>query len=217
MGLNWAFASFPIPGALASRCLRQITTILSIPERQSGLIPRAPIGIDPESGYLLFQSRNISQAEIRGIDMRLSQNLDGFAESLGDWNLDAALYWSKGKNLDNGQALNSVSPPQAVVGLSWVSFDDNWTSSVTATLTRRQDEIDHSGSQRFETPGYSTFDFSIGYRLNNWLEMRGAIRNLTDRHYWRWSDISRLNAADPMIDLLSQPGRNYSLSLRASW
>ena len=178
---------------------------------------RAPIGVDPDSGYLLFQSRNISSAQIRGIDVRLEQDLRVFGEGWSNFNLNTALYWSEGDNQDNGQPLNSVSPPQAVIGLSWYANDERWNSHLTGTFTKRQDEIDHSGGQRFETPGYSLFDFSLGYQFADWLELKAGIRNLTDRHYWRWSDVSRLAPADPMLQLLSQPGRSYSISARLKW
>lgn len=178
---------------------------------------KAPIGRDPESGYLLFQSRNISQARVRGVDIRLEQDLSVLGDRWQNWNVETAMYWSEGDNLDNGEALNSVSPPQAIVGVSWTSDDDLWSGSLSGTFTRRQTEIDHSDGIRFETPGYSLFDFSVAYQPVDNLELRLGIRNLTDRHYWRWSDVSRLANTDPMIDLLSQPGRNYSLSARFAW
>jgi len=178
---------------------------------------RAPLGIDPDNGYLLFQSRNINKARIRGFDMRLEQELGAWRDGLSDWTLNTALYWSEGDNLDNGEALNTVSPPQAVLGLSWNSPDQNWHAHWTGTFTRRQEDIDQSAGARFETPGYSVFDLSAGYRFNNRLDLNFGIRNLTDRHYWRWSDVSRLSPADPMLELLSRPGRSYSLSARLEW
>jgi len=43
---------------------------------------KALVGIDPESGVLLFQSRNIDQARIYGLDVRLEQNLGAWIDSL---------------------------------------------------------------------------------------------------------------------------------------
>jgi hemoglobin/transferrin/lactoferrin receptor protein len=175
---------------------------------------RAVIGVDPASGYLLFQSRNINKARIRGIDIRLEQDMSGWGDAWSNWSLNSALYWSQGDNLDNGQPLNSVSPPQATAGLSWYADNDRWDAHLVGTFTRRQNEIDHSAGQRFETPGYALFDLSAGYRHADWLELRAGIRNLADRQYWRWSDVSRLVPEDPMLQLLSQPGRSYNISAR---
>ena len=178
---------------------------------------RAPVGVDPDSGYLLFQSRNISQARIRGLDLRLEQQL-GFKRHDGpDLRLKAALFWSEGDNRDNGQPLNTVSPPQAILGLAWYSADARWNASLAGTFTRRQARIDQSSAARFVTPGWSIFDLALGYFPNSKLELRFGIRNLTARHYWRWSDVARLAANDPMIQLLSQPGRHLSLSAKINW
>jgi hemoglobin/transferrin/lactoferrin receptor protein len=178
---------------------------------------RAVAGIDPDSGYLLFQSRNISKARIRGIDMRLEQDLHVLGDRWSGLNFNAAFYWSEGDNLDNGQPLNSISPPQAVLGLAWVSDDQRVNAQFTGTFTRRQDKVDHSGGPLFEPPGYGLFDFSIGFKAARRLELRAGVRNLADRHYWRWSDVSRLAPNDPMLQLLSQPGRSYHISAQLQW
>ncbi len=149
--------------------------------------------------------------------MRLDQDLGALRDGLSDWTLNAALYWSEGENLDNGEALNTVSPPQAVLGLSWNSPDQSWHAHGTGTFTRRQNDIDQTAGARFETPGYGVFDLSAGYRFNKWLDLSLGIRNITDRHYWRWSDVSRLASSDPMLELLGQPGRSYSFSARIEW
>ena len=175
---------------------------------------RVPIGLDAESGYLLFQSRNVSRARIRGIDLRLEQELGAWWPG---WRLNAAVYWSQGDNLANGQALNSVSPPQAILGLSWDAPEARWYAALTGTFTRRQDRIDPSAGPRFETPGYGVLDFAGGYRFSDRLDLRLSVRNLSDRQYWRWADVSQFAAADPMIPLLSRPARNYGLSLRVHW
>jgi hemoglobin/transferrin/lactoferrin receptor protein len=178
---------------------------------------RARIGVDPDSGVLLFQSRNIERARIHGLDLRLEQNLGAWRESLQDWLLRAAVYWSRGENRESGQPLNSVSPPQAVIGLSRFSADGRWNTHLTGTFTARQDDIDHTGGDRFETPGYGILDFTAGFRPNDWLELNFGAYNLGDKRYWRWSDVSSLAANDPMLELLTRPGRNYSVSIRVSW
>jgi len=175
---------------------------------------RVPIGVDPGSGYLLFQSRNISQARIRGIDLRLEQELDSWWPGLV---FNAALYWSRGDNRENGQPLNSVSPPQAVLGLSWDSPGRRYFAALTGTFTRRQQRVDHSAQPLFETPGWSVLDLAAGVRLAQGVSLNLSLRNLADLHYWRWPDVSRLAEADPMRALLARPGRNASLSLRFQW
>jgi hemoglobin/transferrin/lactoferrin receptor protein len=175
---------------------------------------RVLIGVDPDSGYLLFQSRNINQARIYGIDLRFDQDLGAWTESLKNWTLRAAGYWSRGRNEDNNQPLNSVSPPQAVIGLQWRSENGDWETAVNGTFTARQDEIDETARDRFATPSYAILDLTAGWRINRRLSLRGGVFNLTDETYWRWSDVSELPVNDPMIPLLSQPGRNFTLTAR---
>ncbi len=80
---------------------------------------RALVGLDPETGLVLFQSRNIDSARIYGVDLRFDQELGGWHEALDGWLLRAAAYWSEGENRETDAPLNGISPPQAVVGLEW--------------------------------------------------------------------------------------------------
>jgi hemoglobin/transferrin/lactoferrin receptor protein len=178
---------------------------------------RVLVGTDPDTGVLLFQSRNIGKARIFGLDLRLEQDLGAWRSVLDGWGLRAALYWSRGENRDTGQPLNSVSPAQAVVGLSRGSVDGRWSAQAIGTFTARQDRIDHTGGVRFEPPGYATFDITAGFRPNDWLELTLGVYNAGDKRYWRWSDVANLAANDPMLELLTRPGRNYSVSARVTW
>jgi hemoglobin/transferrin/lactoferrin receptor protein len=196
---------------------RQFSLALFSTDYDEFIETRARVGIDPASGVLLFQSRNIERARIQGWDLRLVQDLGRWLPSASDWSLQFAAYAATGENLETGQPLNSVSPPQAVVGLIWSAPGGRWTTQLTGTFTRRQDEIDASGGERIETPGYGVLDFVLTGRLSPRLELRAGVFNLGDKRYWRWSDVSRLAPQDPMAELMTRPGRNYSVSARWSW
>ncbi|NIP17046.1 MAG: TonB-dependent hemoglobin/transferrin/lactoferrin family receptor [Xanthomonadales bacterium] len=178
---------------------------------------RARIGVDPATGVLLFQSRNIERARIRGLDVRFVRAPEPWRGLPGEWGLHAAAYWSEGENRDSGQPLNSISPPQAVLGLAWSSPEKSWQANLTGTLTARQDEVDLSAGARFETPGYGVVDLTATYRPFEGLSVSFGAYNLGDRRYWRWSDVANLRADDPMIEPLSRPGRNYSISIRVEF
>ena len=177
---------------------------------------RALVGIDEVTGDLLFQSRNIEKARIYGLDLRYEQELGPWSESLEGWRLNLAAYWAKGENRETGEPLNSIAPPQGVLGLSWFSADGRWNIGATSTLTaaKRSSDIDETGGQRFATPSWAIFDINAGWRVSERLELRAAVFNLGNKTYWRWLDVARLDASDPMIPLLSRPGRNYSLTAR---
>ncbi len=178
---------------------------------------KAIVGIDPETGTILFQSRNIDQARIYGLDLRLDQNMAGWSESLEGWSLSGAAYWSRGENRDTNEPLNSVSPPQMVLGVSWTSNDGRLDANLTGTFTAAQDRIDETAGARFHTPSWATADLTAGWRINKHFDLRAGVYNLTDERYWRWADVSLFTPDNPMLELLTRPGRNYSVSARIQW
>ena len=72
-------------------------------------------------------------------------------------------------------------------------------------------------SETFETPGYGIVDLTASYRFSPTMVMRAGLFNLTDKRFWRWSEVRGLAASDPLIDVLSAPGRNASLSFSIHW
>ena len=180
---------------------------------------RALIGRDPLSGDLIFQSRNIDQARIYGLDLRFDHDLGAWTEALRGWMLSLAAYWSEGENRESGQPLNSIAPPQAVTGLSWNSTDDEWNVSVTTTISaaKKEKDIDQSDGARLATRSWGIVDFNVAWRSSDHVELRAGVFNLCDKTYWRWLDLANRDASDPMINLLSRPGRNYSVTARISF
>ena len=178
---------------------------------------KARIGIEPETGTLLFQSRNIDRARIYGLDLRLEQNMAAWSPALEGWSLSGAAYWSRGENRETGEPLNSISPPQMILGVSWASADGHLDANLTGTFTAKQDRIDETAGEHFHTPSWTTFDFTAGWRINTHFDLRAGIYNLADERYWRWSDVSLFKPDNPMLELLSRPGRNYSFSARYQW
>lgn len=180
---------------------------------------RALIGVDAASGDLIFQSRNIDQARIYGLDLRYEQDLGRWSNGLQGWMLNLAAYWSAGENRESGQALNSIAPPQAVIGLIWSPAIGNWDLGATTTLTAAKDEqdIDQTRAVRSATRSWGIVDLTAGWRHSGHLELRAGIFNLGGKTYWRWLDVANRDVNDPMIALLSRPGRNYSVTARFSF
>jgi hemoglobin/transferrin/lactoferrin receptor protein len=180
---------------------------------------RALIGRDPDSGDLIFQSRNIDRARVRGIDLRYDQDLGAWTKSLTGWTLKLAGYWAEGDDRQSGMPLNSIAPPQAILGLAWTSPDGSWDFDVNGTFTaaKSMSDIDTTDGPRFATPGWAAIDVTATWRPVDRLEIGLGVFNLADRTYWRWLDVSNLEADDPMIPLLSRPGRSVSAVVRISF
>ncbi|MGB5544756.1 MAG: TonB-dependent hemoglobin/transferrin/lactoferrin family receptor [Gammaproteobacteria bacterium] len=167
------------------------------------------LGPDPESGRILFQSQNIDKAWIYGAEL-------GGEFSLRRWlpgiELRTAAYWARGDNREDDQPLNSVGPAQAVIAVGWSSQDMRNTLTFAGTFTQRYSRLDESRGELFEAPGYACFDLFFDRRLGRRLRLRAGIENLFDKTYWRWANVRGLGPDDPLIPLLSEPGRSIALN-----
>ncbi len=172
------------------------------------------IGIDPQSGRLLFQSINIGDAWIRGAEARWSHDLSGPLDNL---TLHASAYWAQGENRDNGLPLNSVGPAEAVFGVTWRSPDEG--SELRALLTATDDwsRRDESGGELFKPAGHAVLDLFYSRIVGERLTIRAGVGNVTDRTYWRWSEVRGLSPEDALIGTLAEAGRHYSFGLQWGW
>ncbi|NIS88528.1 MAG: TonB-dependent hemoglobin/transferrin/lactoferrin family receptor [Woeseiaceae bacterium] len=168
------------------------------------------LGADPVSGRILFQSQNIDETRIEGIEAGWSVrwNAIGF---------DGSAYYAQGTNKQNNEPLNSVGPAQAVIGLSWYSEDESRQVRLKATLTDAWDDRDETSGELFEPPGHAVFDLFFSQQLGEKMTFRAGLHNLTDRTYWNWSDVRGLSSDDPVIPYLAQAGRSASVSLNVRW
>ena len=172
------------------------------------------LGLDEESGWVLFQSQNLARTVIEGVEAGGHLDLKGRLEGVS---LDGSLYLARGENRENGQPLNSVGPGQAVLGVTWVGADDTRSVRVQATFTDGWDDRDETNGELFQPPGHGVVDIYYTQKLGRVTTIRAGLLNVTDRTYWNWSDVRGLSPADPVLPYLAQPGINASLSLNFSW
>ncbi len=172
------------------------------------------IGVDPVSGRLLFQSINIGDAYIQGVEARWARELAGRFAGL---TLHASAYWAEGENRDNGQPLNSVGPAEAVLGATWRSVDDRTEVRALLTASDNWSRRDESAGELFEPAGYAVLDLFFAHTIGERLTVRAGIGNATDRVYWRWSEVRGLAPDDVLLPTLAEAGRNYSIGLQWGW
>ncbi|MGB5621080.1 MAG: TonB-dependent receptor, partial [Gammaproteobacteria bacterium] len=164
-----------------------------------------------DSGRILFQSQNIDRARIYGAELSGEFSLQRWLPGLA---LRAATYWARGDNREDDEPLNSVGPPQAVVAADWTSSSGRSTATLIGTFTRRYSRLDESRNEIFEAPGYASFDLFLSRRVGDRLRLRAGVENLFDKTFWRWANVRGLGPDDPVVPLLSEPGR--SLAMNAS-
>ena len=175
---------------------------------------RVRLGADPDSGRILFQSQNIASATIEGIEAGGSVDLSMLVEGLV---LDGGIFIARSENRDNGEALNSVGPPQAVAGINWASPANRLQMSLRGTFTDDWSTRDESGGRLFKPAGYGLVDAYLSYRPGRSLTLRAGVLNLTDRTYWAWTDVRGLAPGDPVIPYLSGPGRRFTVGIDMQW
>ncbi|MEE4304716.1 MAG: TonB-dependent receptor [Wenzhouxiangella sp.] len=169
---------------------------------------RAPLGFDPASGFLLFQSVNRDRVRIEGGELRLRQRLGG------GFSAELAGEWSRGEDRNTGRNLPGTSPPGVIVEIAWQSPDASIETRLVATAARGQRElVDEEGEPLFSAPGYATVDWLTRWFPRQDLEVGLGLFNLTDRQYWRTGRVIGRTPDDPTLPLLAEPGRWAMLSL----
>ena len=98
------------------------------------------VGVDPVSGYTEFQSLNIDDTTIEGLEA--GWNLRWGARE--QFAFDGSAYYARGDNEVTGQPLNSVGPAQAVLGLSWYSADETRQLRLKSRFTDAYDRVDET-------------------------------------------------------------------------
>lgn len=168
---------------------------------------KASLGFDPTSGALLFQSRNIEQARVYGIEGALSLEV---SESL---TLQTRGSWTRGDNRVSDEPLNTVDPPSLAMQLRWQP-DQKWRAGVALRAATAKDRLDDSRVDLFQPDGYMVFDVTAGYVPRSGMRVNAGVFNVTDKTYWRWASVRGRPVDDPAIDVLAAPGRYAAVSLR---
>ncbi len=170
------------------------------------------LGVDPVSGDTLFQSQNINEARIYGMEW---QSLTQLAKtSVGEFTLRSALYYGKGENRSNDEPLNTVAPANGTLGLIWLTRNENVSVQFCTRFADNKKHVDETKTEVFKTPGYAVFDVSADWHITTHWQLTTGIYNATDKTWWQWTDIKQLESTHPAIPLLSQPGRYISATLR---
>jgi hemoglobin/transferrin/lactoferrin receptor protein len=172
------------------------------------------LGTDPVSGRVLFQSQNLARTVIEGVEAGGNINLQG---ALDNFSIDGSLYFARGENRENGEALNSVGPAQAVLGVTWSGLTADRQIRLQGRFTDAWDDRDESTGELFKPPGHTVLDLFYMQKLGTRTAVRAGLLNLTDKTYWNWSDVRGLGPTDPVLPYLAQPGRSVSLSLNFNW
>jgi hemoglobin/transferrin/lactoferrin receptor protein len=180
--------------------------------RFEDFIELVAIGVDEATGLLEYQSRNVGEVRVRGIELAADARF-------GDaWTLRGAASYIDGENETIEAPLNSVPPSRVVVGLTWRPAE-RLTAGISSSylFEKRASEIDDSTVDQFATPDAWVVDATASYAVTPHVTVEAGLFNLLDEKYWEWGDVQGVAATSAVLDRYSSPGRNLSANLRVRW
>ncbi|HYD88435.1 MAG TPA: TonB-dependent hemoglobin/transferrin/lactoferrin family receptor [Vitreimonas sp.] len=164
----------------------------------------------------IFQFVNLGEVDIWGWEARSDVSWDnGFGVTL------SASFAEGDQNDSTGDGpLQSVDPWKIVAGLSYDEPDGRWGGQLIATHSSGKDDdrvLENSdgvaGNDLFTPEGFTILDLTAYWHVTEAASLRVGVFNVTDEHYWWWSDVRGLSAASAIRDAYTQPGRNFSASI----
>jgi hemoglobin/transferrin/lactoferrin receptor protein len=179
---------------------------------------QAVVAVDPETGFITFQSINLGRVKIRGAEARYGINLVAFADALDGWSLKGSLASARGTDETAHEPLISIAPARAVLGLGYDR--ERWGAELVGSFVERKDRLptptEQSPTPLFAPAGFASLDFYSHWQVHERVELFGALSNLTDRRYFDWGVVGGLPQSTT-IDRYSAPGRAIRLGARVTF
>lgn len=180
---------------------------------ESGVLVSAP----PATPLRIFQSRNVAEATIEGLEFKGAFDFGAWRDGLRGWSLQAAAAVQRGEDASTGAPLRSVDPARATVGVSYDA--DHWGIGLHGRFARRQRRTPElaPGTAQFTPPGHALYDLLAHWDFAPGATLDVGVFNLTDRKYWDWADVGGVAAGGPVLDRYTRPGRSIALSVGFAW
>ncbi|MDZ7686120.1 MAG: TonB-dependent receptor [Gammaproteobacteria bacterium] len=99
-------------------------------------------GIDPADGLLTFQSINLSEVQIDGVELTGTLDLARLGDALAGFTVRGSVAYANGEDKTGDAPLNSVQPLTTVLGLGYDDASGNWGGQLIWTLVASKDAAD---------------------------------------------------------------------------
>jgi len=175
------------------------------------------LGPDPESGVVLFQSRNVDRAEIWGVEAALSFALGAASSVLEGWSVDLSAAYAHGDDMQRDVPLDTVEPTRAVLGLRHVSAGERFRLGAFVTAAADKRRVDMTRPDPLRLDGFVTLDLTAGWTISDGWRVDAGVFNVGNASYFEWADVRGRSAGDPLLELYRRPGRNWRLALTVDW
>jgi hemoglobin/transferrin/lactoferrin receptor protein len=166
----------------------------------------------------VFQYVNLASARIRGGELRMEWR------PAAGWTGQFALARAQGESEADGvrTPLDTVNPLRMRLAMRHEAAA--WSATAQWQHADAKQARAASSSTAFLPPNSDVLDLLATWRLNATWSLRGALLNLFDATYWRWSDVRGVSAlardgagVNPALTSYTAPGRSVQVSLRAEF
>ena len=185
--------------------------------RYDDFIEMTSVGFNPLTRLLEFQSRNLEEAEIAGVELRGEAYLTDSVMIRGSYARIDGVEISKDAAvpaLAEETPLGSIAPNEGVLGLRYVRPSGRWGSEISVRMVEAYSQGDE---EQFAPDAYQVVDLLGFVSLAESLTFRLGLLNLTDARYFEWWNVRGRQANDPVIDRYSSPGVSVVGSLGYDW
>ena len=185
--------------------------------RYDDFIASTSLGLNPVTRLLEFQSQNLEEAEIEGVELRGEAYLSD----------SVMLRWSYARisgmeifedtvvpPLAEETQLGEIAPNEGVLGLRYVRPSGRWGSELSVRVV---EAYQHGSEDQFAPDAYRVVDLVGFVSLAESLTFRLGLLNLTDSKYFEWWNVRGRPGNDPVIDRYTSPGVSVVASLGYDW
>ncbi|WP_024891469.1 TonB-dependent hemoglobin/transferrin/lactoferrin family receptor [Luteimonas huabeiensis] len=161
-------------------------------------------------GLMVYQSQNVAEARIYGVELKAGVDLGGLSDAWAGWSLQGAAAWSRGDDRTADEPLDSVDPLTGTLGIAYDA--ETWGAELVGRFVEGKRRA--SADDLYLSPGYGVLDLYARWQVTPQLRVNAGIRNLTDRTYWAAGDLPLTVATTSgTLDRYTSPGRNVAVSL----
>jgi hemoglobin/transferrin/lactoferrin receptor protein len=159
-----------------------------------------------------FQSVNRGQVRLNGWELQGGVKLGRQTE------LRLGYGRTRGTDTITERPLNSVNPAKFVLALDHRVGAWKLGGVITHVARKSTEDIDFSqNAQQFATPAHTTLDLKAVWQMRKGLRLSAALRNVSDRTYWEWTNVRGIAANSAVLDSYTAPGRNLAVALVADF
>ena len=150
---------------------------------------------------------NVDNAMQAGFEIFFNYNFNS------DFSFNSDISYTYGQNKDFDEPLPQINPLTAHLSLKYEK--EKYWVNLRSRLVDEQTRIAESFKEE-ETPGFTTFDVSAGFKPFKGFTVGGAILNIFDKAYYEHLNYSYINS-DLLSGRILEPGRNLTLYLNYSF